>query len=157
MRAYYEREWGRLVDDDRRFFEFLCLEIFQAGLSWDTIVRKRDGMADALDGFDYRVIANYSDERIEELTNDARVIRYRMKLLAIRSNARVFVSLVDEHGSFLSWLAAHRAEGLDGWVKLFRKTFTFTGPEIVREFLESSGVIAASSLGWTEAFSSHIS
>ena len=142
MREYYENEWGRLIDDDVRFFEYLCLEIFQAGLSWETIVRKRDAMREAMDGFDFHVIARYDDERIDELMDDDRVIRYRLKLESIRHNARVFGNIVEEHGSFLTWLEKNAQDDLDGWVKLFKKTFRFTGPEIVREFLESSGVIS---------------
>ena len=141
MRVYYENEWGRLVDDDRRFFEFLCLEIFQAGLSWETIIRKRDGMGEALDGFDFSLIAHYNDARIDSLCADPRVIRHRLKLEAIRSNASVFASIVRDHGSFLAWLRTNKQASLDGWIVLFKDTFRFMGPEIVREFLESSGVI----------------
>lgn len=157
MREYYEREWGRLIDDDVRFFEFLCLEIFQAGLSWETIIRKRDGMREALDGFDFRIVSAYPDARIDALAQDPRVIRYRLKLEAIRSNARVFCGLVDEHGSFLAWLSTDPEHDLDGWVNRFKRTFSFTGPEIVREFLESSGVITADTNEWTEAFTGRIS
>lgn len=157
MREYYEAEWGRLVDDDVRFFEFLCLEIFQASLSWETIIRKREGMRDALDGFDPSVIANYDDARLDELTSDTRVIRHRSKLEAIRYNANIFLELSNEHGSFVSWLASDPPNELDGWIKRFKRTFRFTGPEIVREFLESSGVIEAGSNAWTDAFASHVS
>jgi DNA-3-methyladenine glycosylase I len=141
MRTYYEKEWGRLIDDDERFFEFLCLEIFQAGLSWETIVKKRDGMRHALDGFDFTRIARYDDAMIERLCSDVRVIRHRMKLEAIRSNAQVFSEIIDEHGSFLVWLTKNGQDSLEDWIVLFRRTFSFMGPEIVREFLESAGVI----------------
>ena len=141
MRSYYENEWGRLIDDDVRFFEYLCLEIFQAGLSWETIIRKRDGMRDALDGFDYRVIALYPDAKLDDLLLDDRIIRHRGKLEAIRYNAGVFVRIIDEHGSFLSWLRADSQGSIDGWIAVFKDTFRFMGPQIVREFLESSGVI----------------
>jgi DNA-3-methyladenine glycosylase I len=141
MREYYRTEWGRLIDDDTRFFEFLCLEIFQAGLSWDLIIRKREGMRDALDGFDFRAIARYSDEKIGSLSSDARIIRNRRKLEAIRSNARTFRSITDTHASFLAWLRANEQDTLDAWTALFKRTFRFVGPEIVREFLESSGVL----------------
>ena len=141
MREYYEKEWGRLIDDDVRFFEYLCLEIFQAGLSWETIIRKRDGMRAALDGFNHAIIAGYSDARIHELCSDERVIRHRQKLEAIRYNAQVFRRIVDEHGSFLKWIEANRQGSLGSWTRLFKRTFSFVGPEIVREFLESSGVV----------------
>ena len=141
MREYYTNEWGHLMDDDRRFFEFLCLEIFQAGLSWETIIRKREDMREALDGFEPSCISQYSDERVEGLLSDTRVIRHRGKLEAIRANARVFVRIVDDHGSFLAWLRVNEQESLDAWTRLFKRTFAFTGSEIVREFLESSGVI----------------
>lgn len=141
MREYYESEWGRLIDNDIRFFEFLCLEIFQAGLSWETIVKKRKGMRVALDGFDFSVIATYDDTRIEALMLDARVIRHRLKLESIRENARSFVHIVETHDSFLAWLRANKQDSLESWTRLFKRTFRFMGPEIVREFLESSGVI----------------
>ena len=141
MREYYENEWGRLVDDDRRFFEYLCLEIFQAGLSWETIIRKRQGMREALDGFDYAIIARYSDAKLDTFCSDARLIRHRGKLEAIRHNAEVFAGIVDEHGSFLAWLRSNEQDSLDDWMRLFKRSFRFMGPQIVREFLESSGVI----------------
>ena len=141
MRTYYEEEWGRLIDDDVRFFEYLCLEIFQAGLSWELIIRKREGMREALDGFDFRVIAQYDDATIGTLMTDPRVIRSRVKLEAIRNNARAMRGIIDARGSFLRWLEENRKDSIDAWTKLFRSTFRFMGPEIVREFLESSGVI----------------
>lgn len=141
MREYYRNEWGRLVDDDRRFFEYFCLEIFQAGLSWETIIRKREGMRESLDGFDYASIARYSDAKLGELCSDALLIRHRGKLEAIRYNARVFTGIVDGNGSFLSWLRANEQDSLNEWTHLFKRSFRFMGPQIVREFLESSGVL----------------
>lgn len=154
-RRYYHEEWNRLEDDDRRFFEYLCLEIFQADLSWDLVMRKREGMREALDGFDFRRIQRYDDERLEELGADPRVVRNRRKLAAIRDNARSFSRIVAEDGSFLAWLRSDPERDLDAWVLRFRSRFAFMGPEVVREFLESAGVLGPDG-SWTDAFSNAI-
>ena len=141
MQRYHDEEWGILRDDDTRFFEYLCLEIFQAGLSWDTIIRKRPQMRAALCSFDFSRIANFSEHDVDRLMTDTRVIRHRTKIEAIIENARIFERIVSEHGSFLKFLEEHKQDSLDAWIALFRRTFRFMGPEIVREFLESAGMI----------------
>lgn len=100
---YHDEEWGRPVYDDETLFEFLLLETFQAGLSWITILRKRDNFAEAFDNFDYRKIANYDDGKIEELLQNPGIIRNRLKILAAVSNARAFMEVQQEHGSFSNY------------------------------------------------------
>ena len=86
-RAYHDEEWGRPIHDDRRLFELLVLESFQAGLSWYTILAKREGFRAALDGFDYRLIAAYDNAKVEALMQDTRIVRNRRKILATIQNA----------------------------------------------------------------------
>ncbi len=97
---YHDEEWGKPVYDDQKLFEFLLLETFQAGLSWITILRKRENFRKAFDNFDYKKIAKYNDAKIEELLQDAGIIRNRLKVLAAISNAQAFIQIQDEFGSF---------------------------------------------------------
>lgn len=97
---YHDTEWGKPVYDDHKLFEFLLLETFQAGLSWITILRKRENFSKAFDNFDYRKIAKYDDAKIEELLEDTGIIRNRLKVLAAVSNAQAFMKIQDEFGSF---------------------------------------------------------
>jgi len=97
---YHDEEWGRPVYDDHTLFEFLLLETFQAGLSWITILRKRENFQNAFDNFDYKKIAKYDDAKIQELLQDTGIIRNRLKVLAAVSNAQAFLKIQDEFGSF---------------------------------------------------------
>jgi DNA-3-methyladenine glycosylase I len=97
---YHDEEWGKPVYDDQKLFEFLLLETFQAGLSWITILRKRENFAKAFDNFDYKKIAKYDDDKIADLLQDAGIIRNRLKVLAAISNAQAFMKIQDEFGSF---------------------------------------------------------
>lgn len=99
-RKYHDEEWGVPLHDDDRLFEFLILEGFQAGLSWSTILNKREDFRIAFDGFDARLIANYSDDKIEELMNNAKIIRNRLKIKAAISNAKLFLEKQKEFGTF---------------------------------------------------------
>jgi len=100
---YHDEEWGRPVHDDAKLFEFLLLETFQAGLSWITILRKRENFREAFDNFDYHKIATYTDDKIEKLLNDAGIIRNRLKVLAAISNAKAFLDIQKEFGSFAKY------------------------------------------------------
>ncbi|WP_374364454.1 DNA-3-methyladenine glycosylase I, partial [Cloacibacterium sp.] len=95
---YHDEEWGKPVYDDETIFEFLVLESFQAGLSWITILRKRENFRKAFDNFNYQKIANYPDEKVEELMQDAGIIRNRLKILATISNAQKFIETQKEFG-----------------------------------------------------------
>ena len=103
-RPYHDDEWGHPVRDDTRLFEKLCLEGFQSGLSWLTILRKRDNFRRAFDGFDPRKVARYGDADIERLLGDAGIVRHRGKILATITNARRYLDLVDEAGSLAIYL-----------------------------------------------------
>ncbi len=100
---YHDNEWGKPVYDDRKLFEFLLLETFQAGLSWITILRKRENFRRAFDDFDYTKIAKYDDAKIEELLQDAGIIRNRLKVLAAVSNAQAFLKTQEEFKSFSAY------------------------------------------------------
>ena len=139
---YHDEEYGFPLRGDDELFERLVLEINQAGLSWLTILKKRDSFRRAYDGFDVDVVAAYGEEELARLLGDAGVIRNRLKIAAAIHNAEVVGRLRSEHGSFAAWLDAHHPRAKGDWVKLFRKTFKFTGGEIVGEFLLSTGYLA---------------
>lgn len=104
MVAYHDEEWGVPVHDDRKLFEFLVLDAFQAGLSWRTILHKRENFRAAFDGFDAERIARYGEAERERLLADAGIVRNRMKVDATFNNAREFLRLQKEHGSFDTWI-----------------------------------------------------
>lgn len=138
---YHDREYGFPLEDQRALFERLCLEIFQAGLSWLIVLKKRPALVEAFDGFDPAVVAAYGPDQVDRLMNDARIIRNRRKIEATIENARRLVALSERHGSFAAWLRASHPLAKDDWVKLFRKTFVFMGGEVVGEFLMSIGYL----------------
>jgi DNA-3-methyladenine glycosylase I len=138
--AYHDHEYGVAIRDERLLFERLCLEIFQAGLSWELVLKRRAGMNDALDQFDVDTIAVYDSARIDALMQDARLIRNRLKLEAIVQNAQR-VRAMRADGGFAAWIDRHHPRGKVAWVKLFKATFRFTGGEIVGEFLLSLGYL----------------
>lgn len=138
---YHDTEYGFPIVDETALFERLCLEIFQAGLSWLIVLRKRPAMVAAFDGFLVDRVATYGDAERERLLADAGIIRNRRKIDAIIENARRVQSLREPYGSFAGWLAAHHPLTKDEWVRLFKKTFLFTGGEVVNEFLMSIGYL----------------
>ncbi|SDQ08573.1 DNA-3-methyladenine glycosylase I [Flagellimonas zhangzhouensis] len=102
--AYHDEEWGVPVKDDATLFEFLILETFQAGLSWITVLRKRENFREAFDHFDYQRIANYNQSKIEELLQNPGIIRNKLKVHATVSNAQAFMALQKEFGSFSKYI-----------------------------------------------------
>ena len=139
--AYHAEEYGFPVRSDAVLFERLVLEINQAGLSWTTILKKRDGFRRAYAGFDVAAVAAFTDADRARLLADPSIIRNRLKVDAAIANAQVVLKRIEQHGSFAGWLdAAHPLE-LEEWMKLFKQTFRFTGGEIVREFLVSTGYL----------------
>ncbi len=142
VHAYYHaHEYGFPQRDERELFERLLLEINQAGLSWETILKKREGFRAAYDGFDVDAVAAYGEADVERLLGDSRIIRNRLKVRAAIHNAQVIRTLRLSHGSFAAWLDAMHPRSKPEWVKLFRKTFRFTGGEITGEFLMSLGYL----------------
>lgn len=140
-RHYHDHEYGYPIADDDRLFERLVFEINQAGLSWTTILNKADNLRRAYDHFAIDRVAAYGEADIARLLADAGIIRNRRKVAAAINNARVIQGLQAGHGSFRAWLDAQECADKAAWVKLFKRTFTFTGGEITGEFLMSCGYL----------------
>jgi DNA-3-methyladenine glycosylase I len=138
---YHDREYGFPIEDECELFERLLLEINQAGLNWELILKKREGFRTAYDGFDVDTVAGYGEADRARLLDDARIIRNRLKVNAAIVNAQVIRGLRGSHGGFARWLRSHHPLGKDEWVRLFKKTFKFTGGEITGEFLMSIGYL----------------
>ncbi|MFT6205772.1 MAG: DNA-3-methyladenine glycosylase I [Spirosomataceae bacterium] len=140
-RVYHDTQYGFPIHDDNELFGRLILEIFQAGLSWTLILNKQQNFAEAFDNFNIEVIANYSDYDCERLQNDSGIVRNKLKINAAIHNANVILDLQKEYGSFENWLELNHLLDKAAWVKLFKKTFKFTGGEITNEFLMSTGYL----------------
>lgn len=157
---YHDREWGVPVYDDRRLFEFLALESFQAGLSWLTILKKRDNFREAFDDFDYRLIAGYDEKKVNELLTNSGIIRNRLKILAIINNAAAFIKVQKQYGSFshyiwtftggkpvinhfqtLSELPSKTPLSDKISRDLKKKGFKFTGSTIVYAHMQATGMV----------------
>jgi DNA-3-methyladenine glycosylase I len=138
---YHDHEYGFPVRDDDRLFERLVLEINQAGLSWLTILRKREAFHEAFDGFKLEKVARFDARRRARLLENAGIIRNRLKVDAVIENAKRILALRKTHGGFAEWLDAHHPRTKEEWVKLFKKTFVFTGGEITGSFLLSTGYL----------------
>ena len=158
--AYHDEEWGVPVHDDDTLFEFLILETFQAGLSWITILRKRENFRKAFDKFNYRTIANYGPDKIEELLQDAGIIRNRLKIKATVSNAQAFMDVQKEFGSFGKYIwafvdgkpivnrledyrqAPAHTELSDAISKdLKKRGFKFVGSTVVYAHMQATGMV----------------
>lgn len=138
---YHNHEYGFPLPDDDALFGRLVLEINQAGLSWTTILNKKANFHKAYDGFIIAKVARYGERERTRLLNDAGIIRNRLKVDAAIHNAQVILELQQQHGSFRAWLDLHHPLEKAEWVKLFKKTFRFTGGEIVNELLMSTGYL----------------
>jgi DNA-3-methyladenine glycosylase I len=138
---YHNKEYGFPQSDEGILFERLSLEIMQAGLSWEIVLKKRKALNKAFNGFRAAKVAAYGARDIRRLLADERIIRNRLKIKAIIENAGVILAMRETHGGFAGWLSAHHPRSKTEWVKLFRQTFKFTGGEIVGEFLMSIGIL----------------
>lgn len=138
---YHDKEYGFPVENESRLFERLMLEVNQAGLNWELILKKREGFCSAYDNFDLDTVADYDERDRERLLADPAIIRNRLKVNAAIHNAGVIRSMRESHGGFAAWLKAHHPRVKDDWVRLFKKTFKFTGGEITGEFLMSIGYL----------------
>lgn len=136
---YHDTEYGFPLRDDAGLFERLVLEINQAGLSWLTILKKREAFRAAYGGFDPHVVARYGEADRTRLLADAGIIRNRLKVDAAIHNAGVIVGIIASHGSFAAWLDAQSELSKEQWVKRMKQEFKFMGGEIVGEFLMSIG------------------
>ena len=158
--TYHDTEWGVPLYDDDLLFEFLMLETFQAGLSWITILRKRENFRKAFDQFDYRKIAAYSEEKIQELMNDPGIIRNKLKIRASISNARAFMEIQEEFGSFSQYIwgfvnnsplqndlenyksaPATSPESISLSKNLKKRGFKFVGPTVVYAHMQATGMV----------------
>ncbi len=138
---YHDDEYGLPRSGEAVLFELLALEIFQAGLSWQLILKKRPTIFAAFDKFDVDIVADYGDLDIERLLGDGGIIRNRLKITSIIENGNRIRAMRDSHGGFARFLAAHHPLIKSDWVKLFKNTLKFTGGEIVNEFLMSLGYL----------------
>jgi DNA-3-methyladenine glycosylase I len=140
-KPYHDEHYGFPIHDDNELFGRLIMEINQAGLSWETILKKEAGFRKAYHNFNIKKVAAYTEKDRERLMADAGIIRNRLKINAAIENAKTILGIQKEFGSFEKWLEHHHPKTKDEWVKLFKKTFRFTGGEIVNEFLMSSGYL----------------
>ena len=138
---YHDYHYGFPIHDDNELFGRLILEINQAGLSWETILKKEESFRRAYDNFNVKKIAAYTESDRERLLNDSGIIRNKLKVNAAIENAQTILQLQKEYGSFEKWLEHHHPKTKEEWVKLFKKTLKFTGGEIVNEFLMSIGYL----------------
>ncbi|MBI4470564.1 MAG: DNA-3-methyladenine glycosylase I [Acidobacteria bacterium] len=138
---YHDTEYGFPVRDDQRLFERFTLEINQAGLSWLTVLKKRENFRAAFDRYDIDRVSSYGRREVSRLLRDPGIIRNRLKIDAVIENARVISAIREQHGSFAAWLDAQHPLTREAWVKLFKNTFRFTGGEITGEFLISTGYL----------------
>jgi DNA-3-methyladenine glycosylase I len=140
-KRYHDTQYGFPLADDNLLFERLVLEINQAGLSWITILKKADNFRKAYRDFNIEKVARFGEKDRARLLADAGIIRNRLKVNAAIENAKRIRALQKEFGSFKGWLDAHHPLSKEEWTKLFKKTFVFTGGEIVNEFLMSTGYL----------------
>lgn len=160
MRDYHDNEWGVPLHDDRKLFEFMVLDAFQAGLSWKTILHKREGFRKAFDNFDYMIISEYNEERIQILMTDTSIVRNQSKIRATVANARAFILVQQEFGSFDTYIwqftggkpqinhplsnadIPARSVSSDAMSKdLKKRGFKFVGSTICYAFMQASGMV----------------
>ena len=158
--AYHDQEWGVPVYDDQTIFEFLILETFQAGLSWITILRKRENFREALDDFDYKKIARYSEAKLEALLQNPGIIRNKLKVKATVSNAQAFIKIQEEFGSFSKYIWSFvNHKPIQNSVKIYKEApattaisdalskdlkkrgFKFTGSTVVYAHMQATGMV----------------
>jgi len=160
MLAYHDEEWGLPVHDDQKWFEFILLDAFQAGLSWKTILYRREGFRKAFDNFDYLKIAAYTEDDYERLVNDASIIRNKAKIRGTMKNAQAFIAIKEEFGSFDNYIwqftdgktivnhhkntgdVPARTELSDKLSKELKKRgFAFVGSTICYSFMQAAGMV----------------
>ena len=157
---YHDQEWGVPVHDDQQWFEKILLDSAQAGLSWITILRKRENYRKAYDNFDYRIIARYNDKKVQELLGNAGIVRNRRKIESSIGNARAFLKIQEEFGSFDAyiWRFVDGSPKINSWSSihevpaktkesealskdLVRRGFKFVGPTICYAFMQACGMV----------------
>lgn len=138
---YHDEVYGKMSKNDDELFGRLILEINQAGLSWNTILQKYDGLKKAYSNFNIEQVASYNEENIANLMTNKNIIRHELKIKSIVYNARQILIIQKEFGTFKKWILQQNQNSLEFWTKLFKKNFKFVGKEIVKEFLLSNGVM----------------
>ena len=157
---YHDNEWCKISKDDNYIFEMLVLESFQAGLSWNTILKKRENFREAFDNFDYKKISNYGENKIEELLKNEGIIRHTLKINAVINNAKKFMEIQKEFGTFANyiWDFVEEKQIINNWKEmkevpaktelsdkiskdLKKRGFKFVGSTIVYSFLQAIGII----------------
>jgi DNA-3-methyladenine glycosylase I len=140
---YHDNHYGFPVEKDNELFERLMFEINQAGLNWILILKKQDNFRKAFEYYNIDKVAGYAEKEFQRLMNDSGIIRNRLKINAAIENAKVIQKISHDAGSFRQWLDIHSKtiKSVEEWTKLFKKTFKFTGGEIVNEFLMSTGYL----------------
>lgn len=162
MPDYHDHEWGRPVGDDRRLYEKICLEGFQAGMAWITILRKREAFREAFDDFDFERVARYTDQDVDRLMGNPAIVRNRAKIVSTINNARRALVLAEESGSLSDWLWRHEPPAtdrptvvdLDYWNRnptspasaalsraLKKRGWTFVGPTTMYAFMQAVGMV----------------
>lgn len=158
--AYHDKEWGKITTDENVLYEFLVLESAQAGLNWLTILKKREGYRKAYDNFDYKKVAEYDDKKIEELKTNPEIVRNRLKIESSINNARRFIEIQNEFGSFYNylWGFVDGKQIINNWAKMEqmpastelsdriskdmkKRGFKFVGTTIIYSYLQAVGVI----------------
>ncbi len=140
-KTYHDKHYGFPIHDDNELFGRLILEINQAGLSWETVLKKEKNFRKAYHNFNIKKVAAYTEADRKRLLADPGIIRNRLKINAAIENAKSILLLQKQYGSFEKWLELQHPKTKDEWVKLFKNTFRFTGGEIVNEFLMSIGYL----------------
>lgn len=140
-RVYHDTKYGLKISDDYELFGRFILEINQAGLSWDIILKREEQFRLAFENYNFDRIAHYSALDVDHLMTNEGIIRNRKKIEAVIYNANQVIALRKEYGSFFNWIESNQTKNIDEWVKLFKKYFKFVGIEIVKEFLFSIGMI----------------
>ncbi|MGY8980717.1 MAG: DNA-3-methyladenine glycosylase I [Flavobacteriales bacterium] len=140
-KIYHDTQYGFKINSDNELFCRLILEINQAGLSWTTILKKQENFRKAYSNFEIKLVAQYQENEIKRLISDKGIIRNKLKIHAAIYNANQILALQKSHGSFKQWLDHNCSLSLNQWVELFRESFKFTGGEITKEFLVSTGYL----------------
>lgn len=138
---YHDNHYGFPIHDDNELFGRLILEINQAGLSWEMILKREKTFRKAYHNFNIKKVAGYTETDCKRLLANAGIIRNRLKINAAIANANTILDLQKQFGSFEKWLEHNHPKTKEEWVKVFKKTFRFTGGEIVNEFLMSIGFL----------------
>jgi DNA-3-methyladenine glycosylase I len=140
-KKYHDSLYGFPIHDDNELFGRLILEINQAGLSWETILKKEDNFRNAFNNYNISEISQFDNLKFNELMNNSGIIRNKLKINAVINNANAIIRIQQDFGSFKNWLDENHPKTIEDWVKLFKKYFTFVGGEIVKEFLMSIGYL----------------